>query len=141
MLLVPGRQCAVRASGSVQSTAAEITKLKEEISAVEDWAKQRRLFAGNKRPVVVSDLVSADPEDSNSTLQWVNLVMAGGGMLGIGHVGFVRVLEQAGVRFIGLGGASAGAINALLIAAVREHPDRMSWQSTEKVRQPLGGAT
>jgi predicted acylesterase/phospholipase RssA len=120
-------------AGGDQPPAANITELEQEISAVQDWAKQRRLFTGNKRPVVVSDLVSADPEDSNTTLQWVNLVMAGGGMLGIGHVGFVRVLEQAGVRFIGLGGASAGAINALLIAAVRERPDRMSWQSTGQV--------
>jgi predicted acylesterase/phospholipase RssA len=30
-------------------------------------------------------------------------------MLGIAHVGFVRVLEEAGVRFLGLGGTSAGA--------------------------------
>lgn len=30
-------------------------------------------------------------------------------MLGIAHVGFVRALEEAGVRFLGLGGTSAGA--------------------------------
>jgi len=97
-----------------------------------------KLRKGSKKAVIISDLVSADPDktDPDATLQWVNLVMAGGGMLGIAHVGFMRVLEQAGIRFIGLGGASAGAINAALTAAVRQSPDKTSWEELAKVGHP-----
>ena len=49
---------------------------------------------------------------------------AGGGMLGIGLLGFTYILEQAGIRFVGLGGTSAGAINTMLIAARRKSPDQ-----------------
>ena len=43
--------------------------------------------------------------------------MEGGGVLGIALVGYVHVLEELGIRFLQLGGASAGSINALLMAA------------------------
>ena len=39
-------------------------------------------------------------------------------MLGIGLLGYTYVLEQAGIRFLGIGGTSAGSINALLLAAL-----------------------
>lgn len=50
--------------------------------------------------------------------QYVNLVMEGGGVLGIALVGYTYVLEKAGIRFLGVGGTSVGSINALLIAAL-----------------------
>lgn len=50
--------------------------------------------------------------------QYVDFVMEGGGMLGIGLVGYSWLLEEAGFRFLGLGGTSAGSINALLLAAL-----------------------
>jgi NTE family protein len=50
--------------------------------------------------------------------QYVDLVMEGGGVLGIALVGFTYVLEQVGIRFLQVGGASAGAINAMMIAAL-----------------------
>lgn len=46
-----------------------------------------------------------------------NGVLAGGGVKGIGHVGAVYALEQAGYRFERVAGSSAGAIVAALIAA------------------------
>jgi len=49
--------------------------------------------------------------------QYVDLVMEGGGVLGIALVGYVYVLEQMGLRFLQLGGTSAGAINVMLLAA------------------------
>jgi len=49
--------------------------------------------------------------------QYVDLVMEGGGVLGIALAGYTYALEQAGVRFLGVAGTSAGAINALLVAA------------------------
>ena len=54
-----------------------------------------------------SDVIDAEGH------QYVDLVMQGGGMLGIALVGYTYVLEQVGLRFLGLGGSSAGAINAL----------------------------
>ena len=54
----------------------------------------------------------------NDGNQYVDVVMEGGGMLGIALVGFTYVLEQAGIRFLQIGGASAGAINALLLASL-----------------------
>lgn len=63
-------------------------------------------------------------------------VCAGGGLLGIAHVGFVCILEEAGVRFRGIGGTSAGAINAIILAASRKDdkgksdPSQESWERT-----------
>ncbi|MEM6384226.1 MAG: patatin-like phospholipase family protein [Pseudomonadota bacterium] len=48
-----------------------------------------------------------------------NLVLQGGGTLGLAHVGFITGLEKAGVRFLGLAGTSAGAILAMGMAAIR----------------------
>lgn len=59
-----------------------------------------------------SDIVDGDGN------QYVDIVMEGGGVLGIALVGFTYVLEQAGIRFLQIGGASAGAINALMLAAL-----------------------
>ncbi len=59
----------------------------------------------------VSDIIDGDGH------QYVDLVMEGGGVLGIALAGYVHVLEQLGVRFLQLGGTSAGSINALLMAA------------------------
>lgn len=52
--------------------------------------------------------------------QYVDLVMEGGGVLGIALVGYTYVLEQVGIRFLGVGGTSAGAINATLTAGVAD---------------------
>ena len=52
--------------------------------------------------------------------QYVDLVMEGGGVLGIALAGYIYLLEQAGLRFAALGGASAGSITALVLAALDE---------------------
>lgn len=46
-----------------------------------------------------------------------NLVLAGGGVKGIGHIGAICALEKQGYRFHKLAGSSAGAIVASLLAA------------------------
>ena len=46
-----------------------------------------------------------------------NAVFEGGGVRGIGHVGAVCRMEQAGWQFVDLAGSSAGAIVAALLAA------------------------
>lgn len=50
--------------------------------------------------------------------QYVDLVMEGGGLLGIALVGYTWALERLGLRFLGVGGTSAGSINALLLAGL-----------------------
>lgn len=49
--------------------------------------------------------------------QYVDIVLEGGGTLGMALLGYLYTLEQLNVRFLCIGGASAGAIAALLLAA------------------------
>lgn len=46
-----------------------------------------------------------------------DLVLSGGGVLGIGHVGAAAVLEEHGYRFERIAGTSAGSITGSLLAA------------------------
>ena len=63
----------------------------------------------NKR---VSDIVDEEGH------QYIDLVMEGGGVLGLSLVGYTYGLEAAGIRFRSVAGTSAGAINALLVQAL-----------------------
>lgn len=54
---------------------------------------------------------------------YYNLVLQGGGTLGIAHLGAIYGLELAGIRFVGLAGTSAGAIVALLMACAKHKLD------------------
>ncbi len=65
-------------------------------------------------PKVVSDVLGEQGE------QYVNLVQKGGGVLGVALVGYVYVLEEAGIRFLKLAGTSAGAINTSLMAIQKD---------------------
>jgi NTE family protein len=65
----------------------------------------------------ITNVTMKDPVDGTD-LQFVDLVMEGGGVLGIALVGYTYCLEQVGIRFKSIGGTSAGAINALLLAAL-----------------------
>ncbi len=49
--------------------------------------------------------------------QYVDLVLEGGGVLGIALLGYTYTLEQMGIRFHSVAGTSAGAINTILLAA------------------------
>lgn len=60
----------------------------------------------------ISDIV--DKEGN----QYVDLVQEGGGVLGIGLLGYTYAMEELGIRFYNLGGTSAGAINTVLLAAI-----------------------
>jgi NTE family protein len=73
----------------------------------------------------ISDIIDADGH------QYVDLVMEGGGVLGIALVGYTYALESVGIRFLGLGGTSAGAINALVIAALAPPQEAKSTQLVE----------
>ena len=55
--------------------------------------------------------------------QYVDLVMEGGGVLGIALLGYTYAMEEAGLRFMHIGGTSAGSITAMLLAAT-DHKHR-----------------
>lgn len=77
--------------------------------AVVDAVKRAKAAITNKE---ISDIID------EAGHQYVDLVMEGGSVFGIALVGYTYVLEQAGIRFLGVGGTSAGAINALLVTAL-----------------------
>jgi NTE family protein len=58
--------------------------------------------------------------------QYVDLVMEGGGVLGVALVGYTYVLEEMGIRFLRVGGTSAGSINAVLVAGLGTPAERKS---------------
>ena len=76
----------------------------------------------------VSDLIL---EQDGKTLQFVDLVMEGGGTLGIALVGYIYALEQANIRFLSLGGSSVGAIVALLLACLGKRTEEKGGALTE----------
>ncbi|WP_324674667.1 patatin-like phospholipase family protein [Hymenobacter sp. GOD-10R] len=87
-----------------------------EHTSVRSALDQMREYLAQHPEWSISDIVDT-PADGQRPHQYVDLVMEGGGMLGIALVGYVYALEQAGIRFLRLGGTSAGSINALLMAA------------------------
>lgn len=48
--------------------------------------------------------------------QYVDVVMEGGGTLGVALLGYIYVLEQMNIRFLRVAGTSAGSIVAMLLA-------------------------
>ena len=65
--------------------------------------------------------------------QYVNIVQEGGGVLGLALVGFTYVLEEMNLRFLSLGGTSAGSINALLLADAGHPHEKRSLRVLERV--------
>lgn len=63
--------------------------------------------------------------------QYVDLVMEGGGVLGVALVGYTYVLEEMGIRFLRVGGTSAGSINAVLVAGLGTPIQRKSGRIIE----------
>lgn len=59
--------------------------------------------------------------------QYVDIVLEGGGTLGMALLGYLYTLEQLDIRFLCIGGASAGAIAALLLAAGPINEARTEW--------------
>ncbi|ENU26281.1 patatin-like phospholipase family protein [Acinetobacter modestus] len=59
----------------------------------------------------------SDLEDDQGN-QYVDIVLEGGGVLGIALVGYTYAMEQAGIRFLNIAGTSAGAINAMFLATL-----------------------
>ncbi|MCP9770862.1 alpha/beta hydrolase [Lacihabitans sp. LS3-19] len=66
----------------------------------------------DKKPLV-SDTLDAKGN------QYVDIVMEGGGVLGIALVGYTYALEKAKIKFCSLAGTSAGAINSMMLASMQ----------------------
>ena len=81
-------------------------KLDHEVNQIANTIKQQ------KPDLRISDLIDEEGH------QYIDLVMEGGGMLGIALLGYISTLEKLNIRFRGIGGTSAGAITATLLAAV-----------------------
>ncbi len=104
--------------------AEEFTRTEEVQTLIRDLKKDR---AEKKIPDVVSDIVD------DEGLQYVDLVMEGGGVLGVALVGYTYVLEEMGIRFLRVGGTSAGSINAALIAGLGPPAERKSGKIIEQL--------
>jgi NTE family protein len=64
-----------------------------------------------------------NPQNGNRKELRADLALEGGGVKGIGLVGAVLVLSEAGYTFRGVAGTSAGAIAASLIAGISQQPE------------------
>ena len=73
-----------------------------------------------RKPYVVSDIIQTK---GGKTLQYIDVVMEGGGVLGIGLIGYLYALEKADIRFLSIGGTSAGSIAALFLMAIKTRED------------------
>lgn len=89
-----------------------------------DHPKVVKLCNELKEPSAKTNLKKKLKHSSKKQHIWMNLVLQGGGTLGIAHVGAIHGLELAGARFAGVAGTSAGAIAALLICSLRKSWDK-----------------
>ncbi len=90
---------------------------------------------GYTRPQPLQEAFDAAAERLRSVDGWsaagpkelvADLALEGGGVKGIGIVGAVSVLAEAGYRFARVAGTSAGAIAATLIASITKAGQPMS---------------
>lgn len=88
-----------------------------------DDLRQFLIKQNNGSMPVWSDMIK---EEDGKTYQYVNYVQEGGGVLGVGLIGYTYVLEKLGVRFLKLAGTSAGAINTVLLASA----DKENYKNT-----------
>ena len=80
------------------------------------------------------------PEDGRPDGHYflTNLVLQGGGTLGLAHAGFIRGLEIAGFRFPGIAGTSAGAI--LVMGGFAARGDNILNEMSDTVHQIINDA-
>ncbi|MEO8210007.1 MAG: patatin-like phospholipase family protein [bacterium] len=70
--------------------------------------------------------IYSDVIDNNGN-QYVDLVLEGGGVLGMALIGYIYILEELNIRFLGLGGTSAGSIVTLLMACDKVENKKSEW--------------
>lgn len=102
------------------------------LDIVDDLRAYRRQNPDSFRFSDIAQEVTA-PNGETETRYYVNLVQEGGGILGVALLGFTYVLEELGIRFLSLGGTSAGAINTLLMADAGTPGEKKSLRILEKI--------
>jgi predicted acylesterase/phospholipase RssA len=120
-------------------TTLAVEDFKNAVFNIVDTLKKEKV--SNPKKFIVSDVIQELEETEAAQLgfpelkelQYVDLVQQGGGILGYALLGYTYVMESMGIRFLNLGGTSAGAINTILMAAV-DTPDK---PKTEKVLEIL----
>lgn len=85
----------------------------------------QRLDDIKQKSIHFSDVI----DNENKNIQYVDLVMEGGGVLGLALVGYTYALERVGIKFMSIAGTSAGAINAMMLACVDEEKNKYSTSS------------
>lgn len=75
--------------------------------AADDFYSAASHVVNMLEPRGLKDKIYSDVIDAAGN-QYVDLVMEGGGVLGIAKAGYVYILEQVQLRFVGIGRASAG---------------------------------
>lgn len=71
------------------------------------------------------------------TNQCIGVVLGGGGVLGLAHIGVLRAFEEAGIEIDAIGGVSSGAIIAALYALGLDHhgiTDQLNYLMKKKSR-------
>jgi NTE family protein len=81
------------------------------IAAVEQEIK---LFKKNFSPEIATDLIFTKP--NGERVGFIDVVIEGGGVKGIGAIGALYALEECDLRFRKIAGTSAGALNAAFLA-------------------------
>lgn len=92
-------------------------------------------FEAAARTLLVQDAVQDPPGSAPRLL--ADLALEGGGVKGIGLVGAILVLDEAGYSFRAIAGTSAGAIAASLTAALTQANDPANHPMTD-LRRYLG---
>lgn len=109
----------------MNSKPLEVDDFTNEVAPILDTLRTN--VKQNNKEIRVSDIFDAEGN------QYINLVQEGGGLLGIALVGFTYILEEMGIRFLSLGGTSAGAINTIFLADVDKPANKKSLKILEKI--------
>lgn len=87
-----------------------------EVTAYTQAPEVSETIASLRRQIAAGAGLSLSNIRDEAGNQYVDLVMEGGGTLGVALLGYIYVLEQLDIRFLRVAGTSAGSIVAMLLA-------------------------
>lgn len=94
------------------------TRLEEAIANQEMSLKDKMDGDNIKNTFICSATIEENYKGKIYKRPVIDLVQQGGGMYGIALLGYTYIMEKVGIRFYSHGGTSAGAINAMFLAAL-----------------------
>ena len=86
-----------------------------DVSAYTQQPEVTETIASLRRRIAAGAGLSLSNIRNEAGNQYVDLVMEGGGTLGVALLGYIYVLEQLDIRFLKVAGTSAGSIVAMLL--------------------------